>query len=212
MIQVILADSQNLTRKALAALLATQPDFRIVGEAEDGLTAIQLSERTKSAVLLLELALPRLHGLEVIRSVSGTPVKPIVVSAADDCGLVSEALRFGAFGFVLKTDSPNDLFTAIRTAIAGDRFISPALRKAVYQLAMGSFNGQPADPYHTLTDRERVVLALAAEGLSNAQIAKKLFISARTVESHRANLMKKLNLDCQTSLVRFAVRRNLINP
>jgi DNA-binding NarL/FixJ family response regulator len=211
MVKVIIAEDHNLVRKGLSALLANESNVQLVGEAADGLEAVQLTEKLKPDVLLLDLGLPRMHGLEVIRRVRDGQQKTqvIVVSMHSDEPYVAEALRAGASGYVLKDGSPNELMGAIGSVSKGTHYLSPRIRKTALHAALGA-NIRDNDPYQDLTERERVVLQHAAEGFSNAEIGQKLFISSRTVESHRANLMKKLNLTCQTDLVRFAIRRKII--
>ncbi|HEY0549320.1 MAG TPA: response regulator transcription factor, partial [Verrucomicrobiae bacterium] len=152
------------------------------------------------------------HGLEVIRQVSKLrTTKVVVVSMHTDEPHVSEAFRNGALGYVLKDSSATELFGAIRSVLAERRYMSPSLASAVKQ-SVGKKGESGSDVYQSLSMRERSVLQLAAEGHTNAEIGKKLFISRRTVESHRANLMKKLRLRSQTDLVRFAIRKRLVNP
>jgi len=211
MVRIIIADDHNLVRKGLSALLANDRSIELVGEAADGLEAIQLTEKLKPDLLLLDLGMPRVHGLEVIRRVrEAQKTQVIVVSMHSDEPYVAEALRAGATGYVLKEGSPEELTDAIEAVSRGNHFLSPRIRKTALHAALGA-SARDNDPYQDLTERERIVLQHAAEGFSNAEIGKKLFISSRTVESHRANMMKKLNLTCQTDLVRFAIRRKIIS-
>ena len=209
-IRIVLAEDHHLVRKGLKSLLAKERDFDVVGEASDGLEALQMTEKLKPDVLLLDLAMPRMHGLEVIRRVRvSTPTHVVVCSMHSDEPYVAEALRAGAGAYVLKDGTPEELVGAINAVSKGDHFLTPRIKKNALAAALGS-SSRPDDPLSHLTERERVVLQHAAEGLSNLEIGQKLFISSRTVESHRANLMKKLNLTCQTDLVRFAIRRKII--
>ncbi len=205
-----MAEDHHLVRKGLRCLLAHEGTFNLVGEAGDGLEALQMTEQLKPDVLLLDLAMPRMHGLEVIRRVrNGTSTQVVVCSMYSDEPYVAEALRAGASGYVLKDGTSEELISAINAVSRGEHFLAPRIKKSALAAALGAAN-KPDDPYYDLTERERVVLQHAAEGFSNAEIGQKLFISSRTVESHRANLMKKLNLTCQTDLVRFAIRRKII--
>lgn len=208
--RIVIADDHHLVRKGLKSLLTSESAFELVGEAGDGLEAVELTEKLKPNVLLLDLAMPRMHGLEVIRRVrSSTRTQVVVCSMHCDEPYVAEALRAGAAGYVLKDGTPDELIGAITAVSKGEHFLTPRIKKSALAAALGS-SAKPDDPYYDLTERERVVLQHAAEGFSNAEIGQKLFISSRTVESHRANLMKKLNLTCQTDLVRYAIRRKII--
>ena len=212
MTTVVLAEDHRLVREGLSALLARDPTLTIVGEASEGERAVNLVEKLKPDLLLLDLMLPRLHGLDVLRRVRkrhGTKV--VVVSMHADEPHVSEAFRNGADGYVLKDSSATELLKAIRSVLSDRRYLSPSLASAAKRpISEGTAAG--SDVSSTLSARERLVLQLGAEGHTSAQIGKQLFISRRTVESHRANLMKKLSLRTQTDLVRFAIRKKLISP
>lgn len=209
-IKILLAEDHNLVRKGLIALLKNEADLELVGETADGLEAVEMTERLKPDVLLLDLGMPRMHGMEVIRRVrAATKTKVLVLTMHGDEPHVTEALRAGATGYLLKDGTPEELVGAVKAVSAGEHYLTERLRKSALSAALGG-NSRSDDPYCDLTERERVVLQLAAEGFSNSAIGQKLFISSRTVESHRANLMKKLTLTCQTDLVRFAIRRKII--
>ena len=209
-IRIVLADDHHLVRKGIESLLANEKAFNLVGEAGDGLEALQLTEELKPDVLVLELGMPRMHGLEVIRRVRAcTSCNVVVCSMYTDESYVREALRAGASGYVLKDGTAEELIRAIHAAAKGEHFLTPRIKKNAFVAALGSAN-RPDEPYYCLTQRERIVLQHAAEGCSIAQIGQKLFISARTVETHRANIMKKLSLASQTDLVRFSIRHKII--
>ncbi len=212
MTTIVLADDHNLVREGLKHLLADEKTFKLIGEARDGIEAVELVEKLRPSVLLLDLMLPRLHGLEVIRQVKkvSTRTQVIVVSMYSDEPYVIEAFRNGAMGYVLKDSTSAELLQAIRGVEAGNRYLSPSLSDLAIHAYLKRVDGIASDIYSTLTARERVVLQLAAEGRSTAQIAKELFISPRTVETHRSNVMKKLALRSQTELVRFAIRKKII--
>jgi DNA-binding NarL/FixJ family response regulator len=212
MTTIILADDHNLVREGLKRLLAEEKSFKLVGEARDGLEATQMVEKLHPDILLLDLMLPRLHGLEVIRQVrKETATQVIVVSMYSDEPYVMEAFRNGAMGYVLKDSTSAELLNAIRTVKAGNRYLNPSMSDLAVSAYLKKVNGVSSDIYQTLTARERLVLQLAAEGQTTSQIAKELFISPRTVESHRANMLRKLSLRSQTDLVRFAIRKRIIN-
>jgi two-component system, NarL family, response regulator NreC len=211
MTTIVLADDHNLVREGLKHLLSDQPALKLVGEARDGMEAVAMVEKLRPKILLLDLMLPRLHGLEVIRQVrKSTSTQVIVVSMYSDEPYVIEAFRNGAMGYVLKDSTSAELLQAIRGVESGNRYLSPSLSDLAIHAYLKKVDGIVSDIFHTLTGREREVLQLAAEGRSTAQIAKELFISPRTVESHRANVMKKLALRSQTDLVRFAIRKKII--
>lgn len=213
MITIALAEDHHIVRQGLKALLSAEKNFRLVGEAADGLEAMTLVDRSKPNVLVLDLMIPRLHGLEVVRRVRTEypATRVLVLSMHSDEPYVVEALRSGALGYVLKDCTTSNLPEAIRTVAAGKRYLSPALADRVMD-AMLQTSGQPTlDAYETLTERERLILQLAAEGANNPDIATKLFISPRTAETHRSNLMRKLGLHSQTDLVRYAIRRKIIS-
>jgi two-component system, NarL family, response regulator NreC len=212
MTTIALAEDHHVVRQGFRLVLAAQADFKLVGEAADGLEAVQLVQKTKPDVLLLDLMIPRLHGLEVTRQVrkENPNTRVIILSMHADEPYVMEALRNGASGYVLKDCTSADLVEAVRTVAAGRRYLSPILAERALTGYVEHPGESELDVYETLTNRERLVLQLAAEGKTSGEIATALFISPRTAETHRANLMRKLNLRSQTDLVRFAIRRGII--
>jgi two-component system, NarL family, response regulator NreC len=212
MITIGLAEDHNVVRQGFKLVLTAEQDFKLVGEAADGLEAVKLVETKKPNVLLLDLMLPRLHGLEVVRQLKReqSPTKVIILSMHADEPYVMEALRNGACGYVLKDCTAADLVQAVRTVAAGRRYLSPVLAERALTGYVEHPGASDLDVYETLTNRERLVFQLAAEGKTSGEIAAALFISPRTAETHRANLMRKLSLRSQTDLVRFAIRRGII--
>jgi two-component system response regulator NreC len=210
---IVLADDHRLVRKGFAAILSSQADFEVVGEADDGLQAIECVKQFSPRILLLDLMLARLHGLEVLRQINESfpETRAIVVSIHREEAYVSESLRNGAAGYVLKDATECDLIEAVRKVAAGRHYLSAALEDLVFAQLEQKGGGARVDSEVRLTVRERIVLQLAAEGLSAAKIAGRLFISPRTVETHRANLMQKLHLHSQTDLVRLAIRQGIIS-
>ena len=213
MITVALAEDHHLVRQGFKLVLAAESDMKLVGEAADGMAAVELVENQRPNVLLLDLMIPRLHGLEVIRRVhkEHPETRVIVLSMHADEPYVMEALRNGASGYVLKDCTGGDLVQAVRAVAAGRRYLSPMLAERAITGYVERPGESDLDVYETLTNRERLVLQLAAEGKTSAEIATALFISPRTAETHRANLMRKLSLRSQTDLVRFAIRRGIIS-
>lgn len=211
---IVLVDDHVVVRQGLRALLEAEPDFAIVGEAADGLEVPDLVERLKADVLVLDLMLPGLTGLEVTRQVQqrSPQTRIVILSMYANEAYVLEALRNGAAAYVLKEASAADLVHAIREVMAGRRYLSPPLSENAIEVYIQKAKAAPRDAYEALTTREREVLQLAAEGQSNPEIADRLGISVRTVETHRANLMHKLDLRSQTDLVRYALRRGILPP
>ena len=213
MTTILLAEDHHIVRQGLKLLLESEKTFRLAGEAADGLEAVSLARKLQPDALVLDLMLPRLHGLEVIRQVrqESPSTKIVILSMHADEHYVMEALRNGASGYVLKDAFSDDLVQAVKTVCAGRRYLSPVLAERALTGYVERPGESDLDVYDTLTNRERLVLQLAAEGASSPAIAKKLFISPRTAETHRANLMRKLSLRSQTDLVRFAIRKGIIS-
>ncbi len=211
-ITILLADDHPVVRRGLRALFETESNFRVVGETGDGLEAVKLSERLGADVLVVDLRMPGLNGLEVTRQVrQRCPHTHVaVLSVSDDEPNVTEALRNGASAYVLKGSNGTDLIRAVREAAAGRRFLGPPLSERALGLSAAK-PGTAIDPYEKLTTREREVLHLVAEGLTSVDIAGRLQMSRRTAETHRARVMKKLRLRTQTDLILYALRRWIIS-
>jgi two-component system response regulator NreC len=209
---IVLADDHHIVRQGLRALLEAEPDFAVTGEAADGLVVAGLVERLKPDVLVLDLMMPGLNGLDVVRQVRqrSPQTRVIILSMHANEAYVLEALRNGVAGYVLKDSTASDLAQAVREAAAGRRYLSPPLSERAIEAYVHKADAAPLDLYETLSGREREVLHLAAEGYNNTEIAARLCISARTVETHRANVMRKLGLHSQTDLIRYALRRGIL--
>jgi DNA-binding NarL/FixJ family response regulator len=212
MITIILADDHRIVRQGLRALLEAEPDFQLVGETGDGLEAVQLAQRLQSDVVVLDLMMPSINGLEATRQISDSCPQThiIILSMHADEGYVLESLRNGAAGYVLKDSSADDLVRAVREVVGGRRYLSAPLSERAIEVYMQKAQETSLDPYEKLTNREREVLHLAAEGHSSTEIAERLSISSRTVETHRANMMRKLDMRSQTDLIRYALKRGII--
>src|SRR5690242_8089428 len=208
-ITVAVADDHHVVRHGLKTLFDAEPEFKVVGEAGNGLEAIDLVERAAPNVLVLDLMMPGLSGLEVTRQISQRhpATRIVVLSMHANEAYVLEALRNGAAGYCLKDTSAGELVSAVKAVAVGQRYLSAALSERAIEAYVQRAQAANLDAYDMLTTREREVLHLAAEGRSNADIAERLFISARTVEVHRANLMHKLNLKSQTDIIRYAIKR-----
>lgn len=211
LITVILADDHQVMRQGLKSLFEKETDFQVIGEASDRNQTIQIVERLQPQVLVLDLMMDGINGLEVTRQLcQRIPQTNIVIlSNQSNEAYVAEALRAGAKAYVLKESSFEELVQAIRKAAYGQHFLSAALSERMIESYLHKRN-MPTDPYETLTTREREVLLLASHGQSNAKIAERLVISRRTVEVHRAKMMHKLNLSNQIELVRFALQRGIL--
>lgn len=202
--RVILADDHNLVRSGMAALLRQHGGFEVVAEATDGVTVLEEFTRQACDLLIVDLAMPRLGGMAVIeelRRSKGT-MKILVLSMYDDAQFVARAMKSGANGYLLKQALDEDLFQAIEAVLSGEQFIS----ESIDQAALTEFTFDDAE----LTAREKEVLQLIGEGMTNGQIAETLFISPHTVTRHRANLMQKLNVHNRVELVKVASSRGLI--
>jgi two-component system, NarL family, response regulator NreC len=207
--RVFLADDHALVRKGLKGLLETQ-GFQVVGEASDGQETLHSAEKTQPDVAILDISMPVLNGMDAARELqkSSPNIKIILLTQHEEDRYVTEALRAGAKGYVLKSQAAADLVHAIREVCRGSVYLSPSISRPVVDAYL-SKTYVSTDP---LSGRERQVLQLVGEGKSTKDIAVLLGISVKTAESHRARLMKKLDIHETASLVRYAIRRGLIQP
>lgn len=212
MTTIILADDHPIVRQGLKALLSAEPDLSVVGEAMRGDEALDLVERLHPGVLVIDLKMPGLDALEVIRQVAHRSpfTRILVLSMHADTAYVTEALKGGATGYVLKDLDINSLVHAVREVAAGRRYLSPSIAAQLADAYVERGRDQTLDPYETLTARERQILRLTAEGATLADIAASLGISPRTVETHRTHLMHKLSLKTSGDLVRYSLRRGIV--
>jgi two-component system, NarL family, response regulator NreC len=212
--RIVLADDQNVVREALKCLLELEQDFEVVGEAADGLAVVPMVEELSPHVLIVDVAMPGLYGLEVTRQVRqrspGTAV--IVISRYVNEWYVTEALRNGASGYLVKQAQAHELVRAVRTVAQGRRYLSSPLSPEDVQTWLLQAERLSGDSYESLTGREREVLQLVAEGHSSTRIAGRLSISVRTAEAHRANVMRKLRLRNYTALIKYALARGVLPP
>src|ERR1044072_5457706 len=212
-ISIVLADDHLIVRQGVRALLAAEADLQVIGETGDGLEAVELVKRSSPDVVILDLMMPGLNGVEVARQLSkqAPQTKIIILSMYDDEGFVLEALANGVSAYVLKDTGSADLINAVREVKRGHRYLSPPLSDRAIEIYEQMNRAVIADKYETLTTREREVLHLSAEGLTNNELANRLGISVRTAETHRANVMLKLDVHAQADLTRYALRRGIIS-
>jgi RNA polymerase sigma factor (sigma-70 family) len=210
-IDVLLAEDHTIVREGLRALLEEQGDFTIVGQAEDGHQAVELVSSLSPHVVVMDIVMPRLNGLEATQRIRDLPNPPevLILSQHDREEYVYQALRAGARGYLLKDSIADELIMAIHAVARRERFVSARISPESVE-AYIQRRGAPA--LERLTPREREVLQLIAEGYTNRQIAGELNISTKTVEKHRSNLMNKLNIHDLASLVRFAVAHGIVHP
>jgi DNA-binding NarL/FixJ family response regulator len=216
-ITVLLADDQALVRAGFRALLDAEPDITVVGEAGDGLAAARLAVETKPDIVLMDIRMPGVDGLEATRRIAADPAlnatRVVILTTFEVDEYVFEALRVGASGFLVKDTEPVDLLRGIRAVAAGDALLSPgATRRVIRQFASGGRAAPPPQELDQLTDREREVLALVGEGLSNDEIAARLVISPATAKTHVSRTMVKLGARDRAQLVVVAYEAGLIRP
>jgi two-component system, NarL family, response regulator NreC len=211
-VTVLMADDHPIVRQGLRHLLEAEPDLKIVGEASDGLEAVQLTEKFRPDILIVDLMMPGLNGLEVVKQVKerSPATCSIILSMQSADVYVVEALKAGALGYVLKETGPSELVNAVQQVVAGNRYLSPRLSERLIDVLLQKTEELTLDPYETLTNREREILQMAAEGMTASTIAKRLSISPRTAELHRGRMMKKLGLNNQTDLIRYALKRGIL--
>jgi two-component system response regulator NreC len=209
MIRILLADDHSLVRHGFRMILAAQSDMEIVGEAGNGREAVELGEKLKPDVVVMDVTMPELNGIEATRRlIELSPrTRVLALSMHKDAVYVREILRAGARGYLLKDSADADLLAAVRAVAKGEGYLSPGVSDAV----LSDYRRHVTDPLDLLTTREREVLQLIAEGKTNKDIATSLTLSVYTVEAHRGRLMEKLNLHSTGELVRFAVRSGLID-
>jgi two-component system response regulator NreC len=210
MIKVLVADDHAIVRAGLRALIAAEPSLELAGEAAGGYEAIDLVEKTHPDVLVLDISMPDLDGIAVVKKVKPRypDLRILILTVHEDEALLREAIRAGASGYVLKRAAEAELVSAIRIVMRGDLYVDPAMLRSLL-LEEKSIRSEP-QPVEPLTPREIEVLKLIVQGYTNRQIADKLCISVRTVEGHRANLCGTLGLRSRVELVRYAREHGLI--
>ncbi len=208
-IRILLADDHAVVRQGFKMILSAQPDMEIVGEAGNGREAVELAEQLRPDIVVMDVAMPELNGIEATRrlSASAPHSRVVALSMHKDSVYVRETLRAGARGYLLKDSPAPDLLAAVRAVASGEGFLSPAVSDAV----LNDYRRHVTNPVDLLSSREREVLQMLAEGKTNKEIAGILNLSVYTVDAHRGRIMEKLNLHSINELVRFAVRNGLID-
>ncbi|HLK67198.1 MAG TPA: response regulator transcription factor [Bryobacteraceae bacterium] len=208
-IRILLADDHPMVRQGFKMILSAQSDMEIVGEAGNGREAVEQAEELKPDIVVMDVAMPELNGIEATRRLAASipHTRVIALSMHKDSVYVREILRAGARGYLLKDSGAGDLVSAIRAVASGEAYLSPAVSNAV----LDDYRRHVTNPIDLLTSREREVLQMLAEGKTNKEIAVVLNLSVYTVDAHRGRIMEKLNVHSINELVRFAVRNGLID-
>lgn len=211
-VRIVIADDHAMMREGLKAIIGKEPGMEIVGEAENGKRAIELVKKIGAHLIVMDVAMPDLNGIEATRQLlKATPtVKVVALSGHTNRGFVREMLKAGASAYVLKSRAGDELLRAIREVMKGKKYLSPDIARGVvdeYVEISSSLNKNPA--FVTLTDREREALQLLAEGKSTKEIADAMGVSVKTIETHRRNIMEKLNLHSVAELTKYAIREGI---
>ncbi|MBV9498036.1 MAG: response regulator transcription factor [Acidobacteriaceae bacterium] len=208
-IKILLVDDHTIVRQGLKLILSAQPDLQVVGEAANGTEAVALAQKLRPDIVLMDVAMPELNGIDATRKmVEENPrVRVLVLSMHKEAVYVRNILRAGARGYILKDAIDTELLNAVRSVARGDGYVSPAVSGAL----LNDYRQNVTDPIDLLSGREREVLQLIAEGKTNKEIASHLNLSVYTVDSHRGKIMEKLNLHSTGELVRFAMKRGLVD-
>jgi DNA-binding NarL/FixJ family response regulator len=212
--RIVIAEDHTILREGLGSLLSSSPEFEIVGEAEDGREAIRCVEKLKPDLILTDLSMPRMNGMDAIREIKrqSPKTKVLVLTVHKTEEYILATLKAGAEGYILKDATHAELMTAVKNVLGGKHYISPGISEKVIE---GYLEGRKTlktrTSWETLTQREREILKLIAEGYKNKEIADYLCISVKTVEKHRSNLMEKLNLHNVQALTAFAIEKGLVS-
>jgi len=212
-IRILLVDDHTILRDGIRLLLESEPDMTVVGEAEDGRTAVKLTCQLKPDVVLMDIAMPLLNGLEATRQIKHDcpHAKVLILTMHENEEYIRQALASGAMGYILKDAAARELLNAIHAVHRGEAILSPAVTRLVVENYLRWGDIQKDSSTNRLSPREREVLQLIAEGYSNKQIAEILCISIKTVQAHRMNLMSKLDLHDRAELIKYAIQRKIID-
>jgi DNA-binding NarL/FixJ family response regulator len=211
--RVLIADDHPLIRSGLRALLGREKEFEVVGEAADGYQALELVEQLKPDVVMLDVSMPRLNGIDVAKKISETTpsTRVIIVSIHSDEGYVLRALKAGAKGYLLKASPEGDILNAVRAVAAGQAYLSPEMSRLLVEEYVREMRHRGVeDSYDLLSIREKEILQLLASGRSNRDIAEMIHVSVATVETHRTNIFQKLGIHSLPELILYAVRKGLL--
>ena len=211
--RVLIADDHPLIRSGLRALLGREGEFEVVGEAADGYQALELAEQLKPDIVMLDVSMPRLNGIDVARKISEKlpSTRIVIVSIHSDEGYVLRALRAGAKGYLLKAAPEGDILNAVRTVAAGQAYLSPEMSRLLVEDYVREMRQRGVeDSYELLSIREKEILQMLVSGTSNRQIADKIHVSVATVETHRTNIFQKLGIHSLPELILYAVRKGLL--
>jgi DNA-binding NarL/FixJ family response regulator len=211
-IRILLADDHTILRDGIRALLEDQQDIEVIGEAEDGQSAVKMAAQLDPDIVIMDIAMPLLNGLEATRHIrrDSPQVKVLILTMHENEEYIRQVLAAGAFGYVLKDAAARDLMGAIRAVYNGEAVLSPAVTRLVIEDYLRWGDIQPMDASNELTSREREVLQLIAEGYTNKEIAEILCLSIKTIQSHRTNLMSKLDLHDRGDLIKYAIQKKII--
>ena len=212
-IRVLLADDHTILRDGIRALLDDQTDIEVIGEAGDGQATVKMTAQLQPDVVVMDIAMPLLNGLEATRQIQRDfpQVKVLILTMHENEEYIRQVLAAGALGYVLKDAAARDLIGAIRAVYQGEAVLSPAITRLVIEDYLRWGDIRPPDSSNGLTSREREVLQLIAEGYTNKEIAEILCISIKTVQSHRTNLMSKLDLHDRGELIKYAIQKKIID-
>ena len=211
-IRVLIADDHRMFREGMRALLEAEPDFIVIGEAEDGRDAVQLARELSPDIILMDIAMPAMNGLEATRQIKRNcpDIKVLALTMHDDEEYICRIFSYGAMGYILKDSAFHDLVDAARSVYRGDFVLSPAITRLIVEDYLRWGSQQPSIIDDGLSSRENEILQLIAEGYTNQQIAEILSISIKTVQAHRTSLMHKLNLHNCGELIKYAIQKKII--
>ena len=212
-VRILIADDHELIRKGLVATLAEVPGWTVVAQAENGRQAVELAQSTHPDIVILDMTMPELNGLEATRQILATRSgeRVLILTAHESEQLVREVLNAGAQGYVLKSDAGRALVAAVEALLDGRPFFTSKVARIVLDGFLRSPEGTAADPAQGLSPREREIVQLLAEGKSNKEVARALGITVKTAETHRSNIMRKMQFASLSDLIRYAIRNNIVS-